>query len=168
MADVLPALRSDLELFFSPVAGRSGILIRDPFQYSDAILVVPPLLARCLDCFDGASTQLDLREKLARLTGTVAVGDTASQMARALSEAGFLEDATFAALRDRRRRAFVEADVRPAVHAGGGYPGERGALGRTLTDWLAGEDGAVQGGLPPLAIAAPHVSPIGGPATYGA
>jgi MEMO1 family protein len=179
MAEALPALRTDLDLMPSPIAGRPGILMRDPYRYSEAVLVVPPLLARCLDCFDGAHTALDLGERLARLTGQLAVSEIAADLARTLSEAGFLQDAAFTALRDGRRSAFRQAETRHAVHAGGGYPDDPVALERTLASWIDGSsndgDGhggrgrsPANGGERLLGIAAPHVSPIGGPAAYGA
>src|SRR3954454_17408039 len=119
----LAALRSDLEFFPSPVAEQPGLLIRDPYRYSDVTLVIPPLLARCLALFDGAHTDLDLRELLVRLTGRIdQVGDVVEQMPRALSEAGFLRDVAFDRLRARREREFAEAPARVAVHAGAGYP----------------------------------------------
>src|SRR3954465_6587290 len=113
----LAALRSDLEFFPPPGAGHPGLGIRDPYRYSDVTLVIPPLLVRCLALFDGAHTDLDLRELLVRLTGRIdQVGDVVAQMPRALSEAGFLRDAGFETLRTRREREFVEAPSRLAVH----------------------------------------------------
>jgi hypothetical protein len=45
----------------SPVPDRPGLFIRDPYRYSDAVLIVPPPLIECLRCFDGRQTDLDLR-----------------------------------------------------------------------------------------------------------
>ena len=60
MSRILGRLRGDLDLLPSPVPDRPGLLIRDPFRYSEAVMIVPPLLVRCLPCFDGAHTDLDL------------------------------------------------------------------------------------------------------------
>jgi len=50
----------------SPVAERPGLLIRDPYRYSDITLIIPPALIECLRCFDGERTSLELREILVR------------------------------------------------------------------------------------------------------
>src|SRR5437868_4976058 len=82
-----------------PLPGQPGLVIRDPFRYSAVTLVVPPLLARCLGCFDGRQDEGDLRATLARLAGRLSVGDAARNLVTALHEAGFLEDERFAELR---------------------------------------------------------------------
>ena len=43
-------------------------------------------------------------------------------MAAALSDAGFLDDARFAALRDARAAELAALAERPAAHAGSAYP----------------------------------------------
>lgn len=167
MTPPLPRLRHDLEVMPSPVPEQPGLMIRDPYRFSDQTLIVPPLLARCLSCFDGQQTELDLRERLTRLTGHVVVGEPAAHLLEALGEAGFLDDDVFARMKEKRQRAFETAPHRAAVHAGGGYPAERqpliDALGRSITDGKTTTNGR-----PLRAIAAPHVSPEGGYASYGA
>ena len=54
----------------SPVEESPGLLIRDSFRYSDAVLIVPPPLVQCLTCFDGQQTQLDLRAMLVEISGS--------------------------------------------------------------------------------------------------
>lgn len=164
----LAALRSDLEFFPSPAADQPGLVIRDPYRYSDVTLVIPPSLVRCLSLFDGVHTDLDLRELLVRLTGRIdQVGDVVAQMPRALSEAGFLRDAGFETLRTRREREFVEAPSRLAVHAGGGYPDDPRELESTIARWRgAGPSSNMTEDV--VAIAAPHASPGPAVGTYAA
>jgi AmmeMemoRadiSam system protein B len=151
----------------SPSPEHPGIFIRDPYRFSDTILAIPPALAVCLEFLDGRQTDLDLREALVRVTGTLEVGDIERHLLETLSAAGFLEDETFARMRNERTRAFAEAPVREPAHAGAAYPAEPEALRETLTKYL---DGAVapkeDSGL--FAIAAPHVSPEGGWRSYQA
>src|SRR5215470_16438358 len=106
MAPSLPRLRGDLDIMPSPIKEQPGLLIRDPFRFSETTLVVPPLLARCLGCFDGQQTELDLRALLARLAGQVTVARTAQHLVTALRDAGFLDDEVFAEMRAKRQRAF--------------------------------------------------------------
>jgi AmmeMemoRadiSam system protein B len=162
---LLPRLRTDLDFFPSPVPEKPGLVVRDPFRYSDATLIVPAPLVACLQLFDGEHSQLDLRESLVRITGELDVSSLASHLLETLSEAAFLDDETFARHKQRAEREFAAAPVRQASQAGGGYPADAPALTETLRGYMQGApapDGKV------LAIAAPHVSPFGGVEAYRA
>jgi len=173
MAAPLPRLRADLDVMPSPLPEQPGLIIRDPFRYSTVTLVVPPLLARCLGCFDGQHDEGDLRATLARLAGQLAVGDAAQNLVQALREAGFLDDERFAEMRAARLAEIAAAPERPAAHVGNAYPAEPEPLRARLRGYF-GEgastgDGAGDGRLgraPARAIAAPHVSPEGGSSVY--
>jgi len=182
VAASLPKLRLDLEFLPSPVPDRPGLLIRDPYRYSDSTLIVPPLLTNSLRLLDGAHSELDLRESLAQVTGRLDVSEVSGQFLGALSEAGFLHDGTFQTLRQQRHDDFARAERRDAIHAGGGYPAELSELRTKLGNWMtesprrppstfpppsgsSAPDGAAA---PLVAIAAPHVSPFAAPATYAA
>ena len=119
MAALLPRLRPELDVMPSPLPEQPGLVIRDPFRYSTATLVVPPLLARCLGCFDGRQDEGDLRATLVRVAGRVTVGEAAKNLVKALREAGFLEDERFAELRAARLQEIAASPERPAAHAGG-------------------------------------------------
>src|SRR6266481_3745388 len=93
--NMLPRLRGNLDFLPSPMPDRPGLVIRDPFQYSDATLIIPPSLVTCLEFFDGVRTELDLREYLVRLTGDISVGDLERHLIDTLSDAGFLDDDNF-------------------------------------------------------------------------
>jgi AmmeMemoRadiSam system protein B len=154
----------------SPSPEQPGLFIRDPYGYSSAMLIIPPLLTRCLACFDGRHTELDLCEMLVRLTGSLEVGQVVEQMVDTLSAAGFLEDEAFAAMRGQRRREFAESPVRAPAHAGSAYPAEPGPLRETLSEYMRDGSAALPDGAAGnlFAIAAPHVSPIGGWRSYAA
>lgn len=162
---MLPRLRN-LDFLPSPVPDKPGLVIRDPFQYSDATLIIPPGLVSCLEFFDGAHSSLDLREYLVRATGDLQVGEIEQHLIDTLSSAGFLEDEAFERVKEAAERAFAEAPVREPAHAGSGYPDEKSVLIRTFDEYLASPSPH-----PPekvLAIAAPHVSPFGGVDAYRA
>jgi MEMO1 family protein len=157
----------DLDFMPSPVPDRPGLLIRDPYRYSDATLIVPPPLVACLQCFDGVQTALDLRAELVRLTGDLQTGDLERHLLETLSEAGFCEDENYQHLRERQHAIFAQAEWRAPAHAGSAYPAEPDQLTKTLSKYL-GSDGepAPRSGL--VGIAAPHVSPEGGYGCYRA
>jgi len=177
MAAPLPRLRADLDIMPSPVRDRPGLIIRDPFRYSEVTLLIPPLLARCLACFDGEQDEGDLSATLARLSGQVSVREPARLLFKSLHDAGFLDDDRFAELRGAREREFAAQGERASAHAGSGYPAESAALTEVLDGYFNGAGTAAKGrgrarsgrssnGL--LGIAAPHVSPEGGSASYAA
>jgi MEMO1 family protein len=166
MPETLPRLRMDLDFMPSPVPDRPGLLIRDPYRYSDATLIVPPALVQCLQFFDGVQTDGDLRAALVQLTGDLRVGEVVEHLQRMLSEAGFVQDEAYQRLRAGQHALFAQAGKREASHAGAAYPEEPEALRATLAGYMPAAEAAPLGGL--LGIAAPHISPEGGYRTYAA
>lgn len=144
---------------------KPGLVIRDPFHYSDATLIIPPALVGCLEFLDGQQSELDLRAYLVQLTGDLQVTELQQHLLDALSQAGFLEDENFAKRKSEAEHSFASAAVREPVHAGSGYPESAAQLSETLRGYMIGAqppDGKV------IAIAAPHVSPFGGIEAYRA
>jgi AmmeMemoRadiSam system protein B len=156
----------DLDFMPSPAPEHPGLFIRDPYRYSDAMLVIPPGLIECLDCFDGVHTSLDLRAALVRMTGDLQVNEIEEKLTEALDQAGFLENETFEGMRDERRREFAARPTREPAHAGSAYPVEKDDLVVTMRRYAEGGNG---NGTRPhglMGIAAPHVSPEGGWQSY--
>jgi len=149
----------------SPVRDRPGLLIRDSFRYSDATLIIPPLLVRGLEFFDGVRTDADLHTELTRLAGGAEIGNAVPNLINALRDAGFLEDETYAKIKESRHSAFVQSPVREALHAGSAYPAEVDPLQTVMQRYLGGKVSAQEG---LIGIAAPHVSPEGGWQSYRA
>ena len=143
---------------------RPGLVIRDPYHYSDTMLVVPTVLVAALDCFDGEHTELDLRSDLVRLTGQIQVGDIERNLFDSLDDAGFLETEKYRSLRASREAEFAAEPVRPALFGGSAYPSDP----RELSSVMSQRVGAAQGGPETIAIAAPHASPDGSWDTYRA
>jgi len=167
MSQALPRLRMNLDFMPSPVPDRPGLLIRDPYHYSDATLIIPPALIPCLQIMDGSHTDLELRELLVRITGDIQVGSLEEHLLQTLDAAGFFENETYEELRELRQREFAAAPVREPAHSGSGYPEDIDPLRATLNRWMHGEpphpaNGHLAG------IAAPHVSPEGGWQSYRA
>lgn len=165
MARPLPRLRMNLDFMPSPVDDRPGLLIRDSYAYSDAVMIIPPPLVQCLECFDGERTELDLRELLVRITGEIDIDGLDRHLQETLSSAGFLHDETYERLREERHRDFAEASSRTPSHAGAGYPTDTEELRTTFDNYMKGSAIAPATGRIAV-IAAPHVSPFGGWQTY--
>ena len=170
MSRRLAPLRMELDFFPSPVEERPGLVVRDPYHYSDATLIIPPVFVQALALFDGEHTDLDLRQHLNELTGELQVSEMADHLGDILGTSGFLHDDTFSALREKAWTNFAEAPVRSAAHAReGGYPEDPTELRKTFDEYLGGETSpGSPAGDPLIAIAAPHVSPFGGVESYRA
>jgi AmmeMemoRadiSam system protein B len=169
LSQTLPRLRLTLDFMPSPSPEDPGLFIRDPYRFSDAMLIVPPPLVECLQCFDGSHSDLDLRAALTRITGRLETEEIARNLVETLSRAGFLEDETFAGMQREKRRAFAEMPVREPSHAGAAYPEDPEELRATMAEYMS--DGAALPDAPAdglFAIAAPHVSPSGGWQSYQA
>src|SRR5260370_30838408 len=126
MSKPLPRLRANLDFMPSPDPDRPGLLIRDAYRYSDATLIIPPALVECLRCFDGETTELDLRAELVRITGDLSVGELERNIIGTLAGSGFLDDENYARMREERQRRFAEEPRREAAHVGSAYPEEIG------------------------------------------
>ena len=163
----LPRLRATLDFMPSPQRDRPGLMIRDPFQFSDSVLIVPPQLVECLTFFDGEQSPLDLRAHLVRITGDLQAGDLEQHLLDTLSQAGFLEDNNFAQRREHAERSFAETPVRMPQHAGSGYPEHPDELRKVFAEYMTGNSTEAAAGTT-AAIAAPHVSPFGGVDSYRA
>ena len=77
----------NLDFMPSPASDQPGLFIRDPYHFSDAMLIVPPPLVECLECFDGCHSELDLRETLVRVTGKLEVGEVELNLIETLDQA---------------------------------------------------------------------------------
>ncbi len=170
MSSVLPRLRSGLDIMPSPVPDRPGLLVRDPFRYTETMLLIPPHWAVALACFDGQQTELDLQALLTRRTGQLVFSADVGKFVETLRSQGFLETEEFYEMRDRRQAEFREAAERRPVHAGAAYPEDAAGLQQTLAEYFRSSDSQppAPGPRPPIALAAPHVSPMGGWNCYAA
>ena len=157
----------NLDFMPSPSPEHPGLFIRDPYRFSDAMLIIPPVLVESLQCFDGRKTDLDLRAILVTLTNSLDVSEIENHLIETLSAAGFLEDETFARMEAARRREFAGQAVREPSHAGSAYPAEPDEMRATMAQYMDGESAAPAAAPDGVfAIAAPHVSPQGGWRSY--
>lgn len=166
MADTLPRLRMDLDFMPSPSPDHPGLLLRDPMQFSDAVLVIPPGLIDLLGLFDGESDKSEIKAELMRQTGDLQAGMVLDQVIELLDKAGFLENDTHYANVDRRVKAFEDAPTRKSAHAGpnNAYPDNPAELKEMLDSYYAGASNPNPSEI--RGIAAPHVSPFGGWESY--
>ena len=151
----------------SPIAESPGLILRDPFRYTQAVLLIPPGWIPALAILNGRSTELDLQTALSRANGGQLVRqEDVQHFVRTLRNQGFLDSEEFHRMRDSRHEQFRQAAERQPTHAGAAYPADPAELARQLR-----EDFRI---VPPglslspqlLGVAAPHVSPFGGVESY--
>jgi len=158
MSRRLAALRGDLDLFPSPDRERPGLVIQDKNGFSDRQIIVPPLLVRVLEVFDGEQTDVDLRAALTRVTGELDNTELAAHFEQVLSESGFLRDDVFDRMREERFAAWRAVEQIEFSHAGpGNYPADRDGAEAALRTWFRKVER--EAAVPVRAIAAPHASP---------
>lgn len=168
MSQYLPRLRSTLDVMPSPFPDEPGMVLRDPFGYSEDILLIPPPLLPTLACLDGKHTERDVQEMLTRLQGgEIVFTEEVRGLVSLLDTKGFLETEEFFKLRDQRHREFVAAPERLPSHAGLAYSTEPDDLRRQFdARFHEAPDGTGSEADSLLGLAAPHVSPDGGWDSY--
>jgi AmmeMemoRadiSam system protein B len=166
----IPRLRPGLDIFPSPIEESPGLILRDPFRYTQDILLIPAGWVPALALLDGKRSELELQTFLTRQNGgRLVLREDIRRFVDALRSRGFLDSREFLALREARHASFREASDRPATHAGTAYPPEREELSRHLRELFR----IAPLGTPSLqnhilGVAAPHVSPSGGVESYSA
>jgi len=148
----------NLDFMPSPFKDRPGLLIRDTLQYSDATLIIPPVLVESLSCYDGEQSELDLRQALVNATGDLQVSELEEHLTSTLRQAGFLEDDVYEEMKAQAEKAFADSPERVAVHS-------EGMTSEQMLEYLGeGNDNKIR----LSAIAAPHASPDGAWKSYRA
>jgi AmmeMemoRadiSam system protein B len=169
MSETLPRLRSGLDMVPSPIGDAPGLILRDVFQYTSAVLLIPPAWVRALALLDGGHTELELQAVLTRTNGGALVrGEDVRRFVETLRIHGFLETSEFHQLRETRHKEFREAVERLPAHSGSAYPADSDELRRQLREDFRVISELRSPGSTIFGVAAPHVSPFGGVESYGA
>lgn len=167
MIDLYPRLRA-LEALPYRHEGRPAVLLRDPEQISSHLLVVGAPVVPLLSLLDGRNSIADLQAAVFRGTGELVAREQLEALISRLDEAHFLENERFEKFRQSLVDEFRRSGVRPAFHAGQGYPDDPGALREWLDSLFSHPAGA---GLPAgrstariRGLIAPHIDlRVGGP-----
>jgi hypothetical protein len=166
MSRKLPALRRGLDIIPSPEANQPGLLLRDPWRYTEKVIFIAPPWTVGLGFLDGEHTELDLQEALTRATGELVFSDTVRQFEGALREQGFLETEEFYRLRDQKQAEFRERSERLPIHAGEAYPADAAEVRGTFARYFGAVERPGSLSSSAVGVAAPHVSPEGGQCCY--
>lgn len=116
--------------------GRPAIVLRDPLQLSDHVVVVPQLLAPLLMLCDGTRDLAGLRASLAVRTGILLSSDEVANMVSHLDRALLLDNKRFAEAKAALLTSYRSTPHRPPALAGSGYPAEPDDLRRYLQSFV--------------------------------
>ena len=123
----------------SPSPEHPGLFIRDPYRFTDAMLIIPPVLVECLQCFDGRQTELDLRAALVRITGDLEVRrDWAAPGRDAERRPAFWRTRISREMQQERARGVRRGAGARAGACRVGVPGGSGALRETMARYMDG------------------------------
>jgi MEMO1 family protein len=128
--------------------GRA-LMLRDTEGIAPDPMIVPIQWSAVLARFDGRRSVEEIARDVSQLTGAHVDAAGVARLADELERACLLESSRFQARRRHVVQAFNTAPVRPAVHAGGAYHGDRGKLRdfieRRCLGAARGRDGTLPG-----------------------
>jgi AmmeMemoRadiSam system protein B len=150
--------------------GRSLVCLRDPEGFAEQPVFLPAAAALLISRMDGGSTLGDIQAEFLRRTGELLPMGQLADFVTELDRLHFLDSPAFDAFRAGVVRAFREADLRPAAHAGAAYAGSPDALRGQIDAFFAPPEGpGLEPGPAPAralrGLIAPHIDfHRGGPA----
>jgi AmmeMemoRadiSam system protein B len=147
------------------------LVLRDTQGVTEANAVIPPVLVPVVSRFTGRSTCEEIAREASLELGAEVPVEIVVDLARQLDEGLFLEGKAFRAARVRVEKAFADAAVRPATHAGGAYHGDPRKLRRYIEEsCIARANGAPVAAAKAgtmVGLVAPHIDPWRGAVGYG-
>ncbi len=129
-----PKLRS-IDIRHHIQNGQQYLLLRDPLQLSEHILLIPQPLAAVLAFCDGSYSPRGMAQAFHAHYGIPIGEDFVHQLVRALDEACLLDNERTQDALEAVREQFRQAPFRPPVSAGGSYPADPNELHQTLESY---------------------------------
>jgi hypothetical protein len=162
-----PKLRLVECIYVPDEGGGRALMLRDAEGIAPNPVVFSTHLAPILARFDGRTSVATIAAEATRATGQTVEASLVADLAAELDAAGMLDSEAFRARRRAVIAAFVAADVRPAHHAGGAYPGEAAALRRYIEDECLAHAPARKQASAIVGLTAPHMDLWRAAAGYG-
>ncbi|MGD9719607.1 MAG: AmmeMemoRadiSam system protein B [Pirellulales bacterium] len=131
-----PRLRRVEGFPVSQPSGETLFALRDPEGFSGSI-VLPYQAAVLVSLMDGNRTLADLCAALKERLGHDVAAQDVEQVVRDLDQRFYLDNARFRARWKREIETYLNLRVRPAAHAGGGYPADPDELRRQLGELVS-------------------------------
>ncbi len=151
--------------------GRPHLLLRDPLQLTDKVLLVSPQTGILLSLLDGSRTLREVQVDLMRLTGEFVMSDQIESLLKQLDECLLLENEHFKEVLSSAVEAYRKSPFRPPSLAGSAYPSDFSSLKVMLEGFFehpkgAGKPKGQRFSRPLRAIVVPHIDLTRGGITY--
>lgn len=130
-----------IEAFPVEASGQHAICLRDPLNYADNHLLVPPNVFFIISHFDGKHSILDIQAKYTQRYGDVLFSDYVQKIIQELDKNLFLDNNRSRDFIQKIRDNFRNSSVRKAVHAGIAYEGDKERLREQIENFFVSEDG---------------------------
>ena len=167
MDEPLPSLRPELAFMQAEVDGRQVIVVQDPLELLDGLVLLDMDSLAVLPLFDGAHTLADLMSLLTQASGGVLTSEAdARRIVDQLDGLLLLRSERYAQAIAGLRADWEARTVRPAAHAGQAYPADPAELAALLDEILAQAADAAPAPDGLRALVAPHIDPRVGAAGY--
>jgi predicted class III extradiol MEMO1 family dioxygenase len=125
----LPRLRPSIDMIeVGPEYGQDSVCLYDRQDPENGQVVISKAGLLLASLLDGTQTASAIRASFALRTGATLGAQEISAFVDQLDRANLLDSPRYRETRRRVAREFRARSTRPAVHAGGAYPGEPGAL----------------------------------------
>lgn len=165
-----PKLRYGLEAFPVDHEGQRMVLLRDRIGFSEAPILVSPIVAELLMRMDGKNSVRDLQAHYMRRTGELLFSEKLEAILEMLDEHLFLENEKFLKRAGEEVARFMADPIRRMQHAGKSYSANPQELSQQLQSFFdpaSGGPGAPKVGSDHrkiIGLVAPHIDlQAGGP-----
>ena len=162
-----PKLRQVECVYVPGDSGERALMLRDTEGIAPSPVVFSTRFAPILARFDGVRSITTIAAEATQATGRVVEPSLVAKLAAELDAAGMLDSEAFRARRRAVHAAFSAADVRPAQHAGGAYPGDAPALRRYIEDECLAHAPTRKAASAIVGLTAPHMDLWRAAAGYG-
>ena len=112
--------------------GRRFLLLQDPEQISEEVVMMPVEVLPVIQFFDGQHSLRDIQAEIMRQTGELVDTEIFQQVAEELDQHLLLDSDRFHQHLQETQQAWNALPARPASHAGLAYPAEPEELRRAL------------------------------------
>lgn len=159
----LPRLRAAVDVSRAPPQhGQDLVCLYDREEPTGGQVVTSQAGLLLASMLDGVRSASAVQAAFALRTGQTLPPKELAEFVKELDRANLLESTRYQLQRKRTAEAFRAAPTRPAVHAGGAYPGQPDQLRRFLTDQYTrtGGPGSAPGPVtnpPRRGLVAPHI-----------
>ena len=121
--------------------GRKVLLLQDPEQISESVVMLPQELLPLIRFFDGQHSFRDIQAEIMRQTGELLDSEIIAKLAEELDQHLLLDSERFHQHLERIQQEWDALPARPAFHAGQAYPADAQELRSLLDGFYTSLDG---------------------------